>query len=254
MNIKGFEELRAHFPDLNTTNGRLRIALTAFGIFTLTTAYFIISDNIPTWTIDSEIVVMAIGFLVFSLFFVKRNEFIQRYQERAFRNAFVNFAMPGLAILFAAIAHIGYMNGPKLSAGSITTVMTILGLYWIVIGVILWIRSVQIFGVDYLTMVYVYHPEDSRLVNTHIYDILRHPIYAAALRIGWGLALMNTSIYALTFMPFMLLGLYGFVRLVEEKELLGRLPGYAEYRKHVPAFWVKPRNIAYFYRFLLAGK
>src|SRR5687767_805744 len=120
MNIKGFDELRKYFPDLNTTAGRLRIALTALGIFALTTIYFLVSDRIPTWTIDSEIVVMTIGFLIFSLFFAKRREYIEKYKELAYQNAFMRFALPGLAIIFAAIAHIAYMNGPKWPPGTIT--------------------------------------------------------------------------------------------------------------------------------------
>jgi protein-S-isoprenylcysteine O-methyltransferase Ste14 len=254
MNIKGFDELRRHFPDLDTVTGRVRIALTAIGVFTLTTIYFIISDRIPTWTLDSEIVVLTIGLLVFSLFFSKRREFTEKYQDQSFRNAFLRFAMPGLAILFAAIAHISYMNGPKLPSGTLTLFMRLLGTYWVIVGVVLWARSVLTFGVDYLTMMYVYFPENSRIIDTKIYNILRHPIYAAALRIGWGLALLNTGIYALAFMPFLPLGLYGFVRLVEEKELLGRFPDYEAYRKRVPAFWTKPTDIGKFWKFLVAGE
>ncbi len=254
MNIKGFDELCKHFPDLNTTAGRLRIALTALGIFALTTIYFVVSDQIPTWTIDSQIVVMTIGFLVFSLFFAKRREYIEKYRELAYRNAFMSFALPGLAILFAAIAHIAYMNGPKWPPGRVTTMMMVLGAYWIIVGTILWIRSVLTFGVDYLCMLYVYFPENSRIVNSSIYNILRHPIYAAAMRIGLGLALLNTSIYALAFIFFLPLGFTGFVRLVEERELLERFPDYAEYRKRVPAFWARPSKLTSFYKFLITGK
>jgi protein-S-isoprenylcysteine O-methyltransferase Ste14 len=254
MSIKGFDELRRHFPDLGTTRGRGGIALIALGIFGITTLYFVVSDQIPTWTIDSQIVVMTIGLLFFSLFFLKRNEFIARFHERSHRNAFIGFALPGLAILFATIAHIAYMNGPKWPPGTATLIMRMLGAYWVVVGIVLWVRSVLTFGLDYLMMLYVYFPENSRIVHSSIYNILRHPIYAAAMRIGLGLALLNTSIYALAFMPFLPLGLYGFVRLVEEKELLGRFPDYAENRKRVPAFWVRPDTLASFYRFLLTGK
>lgn len=254
MNIKGFDELRMYLPDLNSTGGRVRIALIALGVFTLTTVYFIRSDQIPTWTIDSQIVVLAIGFMVFSLFFSGRKATLEKYRERAYRHAFMNFALPGLAIILASIAHIAYMNGPKWPSGKVTTGMTVLGWYWIIVGAILWFRSVLAFGVDNLSMLYVYFPENGRIINSNIYGILRHPVYAAALRVGIGLALLNTSIYALTFIPFFLLGFTGWIRLVEEKELLERFPEYSEYRKQVPAFWVKPRDIEYFWSFLINGK
>jgi len=253
MTLKGFDELRKYLPDLNSAGGRVRTALIALGVFTLTTIYFIVSDQIPTWTIDSEIVVLAIGFMVFSLFFSGRKAYLEKYNEGAYRRAFLRFALPGLAIILASIAHIAYMNGPKWPPGMITTAMAILGWYWIIVGAILWFRSVLAFGVDNLTMLYVYFPENGPIINSTIYGILRHPIYAAALRIGIGLALLNTSIYALTFIPFFLLGFTGWITLVEEKELLERFPEYAGYRKQVPAFWVKPRNIGRFWSFLIYG-
>jgi len=117
----------------------------------------------------------------------------------------------------------------------------------------LWLRSALTFGADNIAMLYLYHPEDGRIVNTDIYKILRHPIYAGAMRVGLGLALLNTGIFALSFIPFLLLGFFGWVRLVEEKELLARFPDYAMYRKQTPAFWVKPRDIASFWKFILTG-
>ena len=64
MHLKGFESLARHVPELNSQGGRLKIALYALGVFTLTTVYFILTDQIPTWTLDSQIVVMALGFLL----------------------------------------------------------------------------------------------------------------------------------------------------------------------------------------------
>src|SRR5258706_11212748 len=155
MNIKGFDELRGHVSDLNTVSGRARIASMGLIVFTLTTFYFIISDQIPTWTIDSEIVVMAIGLLVFSLFFSRRKEYTEKYKEQSYRNAFIQFALPGLAVIFAAIAHIAYMNGPPSPARKITMGMTIIGWYLLIFGVGFWIRSVMNLGVDKLKMLYV---------------------------------------------------------------------------------------------------
>jgi protein-S-isoprenylcysteine O-methyltransferase Ste14 len=73
------------------------------------------------------------------------------------------------------------------------------------------------------------------------------------MRIGLGLALLNTGIFALSFIPFLLLGFFGWTRLVEEKELIERFPDYVEYRKHTPAFWVKPQDIPAFFKFLITG-
>jgi protein-S-isoprenylcysteine O-methyltransferase Ste14 len=73
------------------------------------------------------------------------------------------------------------------------------------------------------------------------------------MRVGLGLALLNSGIFALSFMPFLPLGFFGWIRLVEEKDLIERFSDYAEYRKRTPAFWVKPQDIGKFFKFLITG-
>ena len=253
MKLKGFEVLARHVPELNSTSGTAKIVLRFGVIFILTTAYFIVSDQIPTWTIDSQIVVMTLGYLLLRRFFTQRKILIEKHKELAYQQAFVRFVIPGLAVIFAALAHISYMNGPKFTQPTITTVLSILGWSCIVIGTILWFRSVFTFGLDYITMVYTYFPEEGRIINSNIYSILRHAVYAGALRIGIGLACLNMGIYAITFAILLPLGLTGWVRLVEEKELIERIPDYAEYRKHTPAFWPQIKKLPSFFKFLFTG-
>lgn len=254
MKLKGFDELARRVPELNSTGGKTRVALRFWGFFILTTAYFIISDQIPTWTIDSQIVIMSLGFLFLRRFFTQRKIFIEKYKEMAYRHAFIKFAIPGLAIIFAAMAHITYMNGPKFTQPAITSILFALGCLFVSIGAVLWFRSMFVFGLDYLTMLYIYFPKEGRIVNSSIYSILRHPIYAGALRVGIGLACLNTGIYALTFALLMPLGFTGWVRLVEEKELIERIPEYAEYRKHTPAFWPQISKLSIYFKFLFTGR
>ena len=67
MKFKGMDTLSKHVPELNSTGGKVQIALYAIFLFALVTAYFIITDNIPTWSIDSQIIIIALGFIVLSL-------------------------------------------------------------------------------------------------------------------------------------------------------------------------------------------
>ncbi|MBI3169068.1 MAG: hypothetical protein HYZ22_11350 [Chloroflexi bacterium] len=254
MHLKGFEKLAEHVPELNTKIGRMKIAASFFGILGLTILYFILTDNIPTWTLDSQIVVMALGYLLLSRFFTQKKTYIEKYKEAAYTNAFGRFALPGLAVIFAALAHIAYMNGPKFTQPTLTTIFTWLGWFNVIVGAALWWQAVSTFGVDNLTMLYVYFPKEGRIVNSSIYGIIRHPVYGAALRVGIGLALLNMGIYAITFAVLLPLGIFGWIRLVEEKELLERIPDYAEYRRHVPAFFPYPNRIPVFLKFLLTGK
>ena len=249
------DQLRKYVPELNTPGGQARIGLIVLLFFTLTTAYFVTTDRIPTWSMDSQVLIFAIGFLIMSRFFFKKKEYQARYKELAYRNALGRFVLPGLAIIFAAIAHIAYMNGPRIPSGWWSLPMEVLGWLILIVGAALWLRSIFAFGADNLVMLYVYYPQEGRMVASSIYDVLRHPVYAAVLRVGIGLALLNSNAFTLTFAILMPLGLTGWIRLVEEKELIERFgQSYLDYRKRVPAFWPRPRHLGKFFQFLITGK
>ncbi len=255
MDIKGMRQLRKYVPDLNSTRGRIRIGLYALGIFLLVTYYFLLTDQIPTWSIDSQIIVIALGFLILSLFFSRKKAYQEKYKGLAYRNAFAHYAIPGLALIIAAVVHAGYMNGPFVPRGWWTIIFIVLGWFLLLTGALLWIRSIFTFGVDNLALLYVYHPAEGKIINSNIYSILRHPIYGGVLRMGMGLALLNGNANALAFALLMPLGFTGWIRLVEEKELMERFgQSYIEYRKRVPAFWPKWRDWGTFFNFLFTGR
>ena len=255
MNINGMDQLRKHVPDLNSPRGRLRIGLYFLGWFLLVTLYFVISDNIPTWSIDSQIVILALGYLVLRFFFSRKKVYQEKYKELAYRNAFAHYGIPGLAIIMAAVAHTAYMNGPVVPRGWWTTLFFVIGLWLLIVGAALWIRSIFAFGLDNLALLYVYYPEEGKIVDANIYGVLRHPVYAAVLRIIIALALLNGNANSLAFILFAPLGLFGWIRLVEEKELIERFgPSYLDYRKRVPAFWPHLRDYGKFFGFLVKGK
>lgn len=252
-NLKGVEKLTRHFPDLQSLEGRIRILLRAFAYFTITTVFFLWTDRIiPDWQPDGQILALVLGFLFIGRFFWQKRAYQEKYGELAFRNAFINFSLPGLMIIFATIAHCAYAPGIEIPNVWWKNYLSALGWLLVTIGAVLWIRSTLIFGVDNLTMLYVYHPEESRLVDSQIYSVLRHPIYSAALRIAIGLCLINGNWPALIFAIFASVIFTGWARLVEERELLIRFPEYAEYCHKVPAFWTW--RVGKFWRFLLIGR
>ncbi|HVN16169.1 MAG TPA: isoprenylcysteine carboxylmethyltransferase family protein [Anaerolineales bacterium] len=256
MSPKGYENLRAHVPELNHPFGLLRILGIAAVLFIFVTAFFTTEDlTWPFWLLDGEVVIGALGFILFSLFFRSKTNLLAQFGPLAYRKAFGRFALPGLAIIFAVVARIGYMPGPLIPHFWWYPALTVLGWLLVIIGVALWIRSVTTFGVDYLAMLYVYFPEESKLADHKIYQILRHPIYASAQQIAFGFALLNGNWFALTCAVFFSIGLFGFVRLVEEKELIERFgQSYLDYRKRIPAFWPRPRDLGGFFKFLLSGE
>ena len=101
MDMKGMEQLRKHVPDLNTQGGRTRVGLYVLGWFLLVSLYFVITDNIPTWSIDSQIIILALGFLVLRFFFTRKKAYQEKYKELAYRNAFAHFGIPGLALVMS---------------------------------------------------------------------------------------------------------------------------------------------------------
>jgi protein-S-isoprenylcysteine O-methyltransferase Ste14 len=122
-------------------------------------------------------------------------------------------------------------------------------------GLVLWMRSAMTFGVDNLAMLYVYYPEEGRLVDSTIYGLIRHPVYSAVVRVGLALGLLRGTGFSIAFGLFIPLGLTLWVRLVEEPELIARFgEGYLNYRRRVPTFWPTPANARMFWRFLIRGQ
>jgi protein-S-isoprenylcysteine O-methyltransferase Ste14 len=254
MNLKGMDTLRKHVPELRTKGG-IAIVLSAFAaVVILTTIFFYMVDTrFSIWEPDGEIIFLALGLLIMSRFFSQKNIYQQKYGDLAFRNAFARFHIPGLGILFASILHLGTMFGVELPDLWWKTTFIGIGWLFVIAGVLLWVRTVMTFGLDNLSMLYVYFPKESRMTNSSIYQILRHPIYAAAIDIGIGLAIIHANWYSLLVALILPIFLFGWVRLVEEKELLERFPDYSDYRVHVPAFIIKPGDSIRFIRFLVSG-
>ncbi len=255
MEFKGLDQLRRHVPELQTRSGEVRVGLAILGLFALVTIFFLWVDRgFPEWMPDGEIVVMAIGFLFMSLFFSRKKLYQQKYGELAYRNAFARFVIPGLGIIAAAVAHVGYMPGPEIpDAVWWKAILIWAGWVFVIAGTAVLMRGIMTFGADNLSLLYVYFPDEGHLVDTKIYSALRHPTYAGVLRIGIGLGLLNCNWFSLIIAVLLPLGLTGWIRLVEEKELLERFPSYTDYRKHVPAFWLKPRDLPKFIRFIVLG-
>lgn len=255
MHLKGIDKLRRHVPDLRSPRGFIRVGLYLLGWILLVTYYFLLTDQIPTWSIDSQILIMALGFFFLALYFSRKEVYQLRYKGLAYRNAFAHFAVPGLGFIFAAVIHAAYMNGPLVPRGWWTYLFIIVGALLLISGVSLWLRSILTLGFDNLALLYVYFPLEGEMVKSSIYSILRHPVYAGVLQIGIGLALLNGNANALAFAFLMPLGFFGWIRLIEEKELIQRFgESYLEYRKQVPAFWPKLRDLRPFFNFIFTGK
>jgi len=251
----GLSRLRQRIPDLQSPLGWLRVLGPPVLIAALVLSFFYIEDRTGGfWWLDGEVVILTLGFLSMSRFFHLRDRLVGHHGAAAYPLAFKRYIAPGLAVIFAIVARMGSIPGPMIPRLSWYPLLPALGWILIALGVLLWYRAVRSLGFDTLTMSYVYFPEDGGLVRHAIYGILRHPVYAAAQWIGYGLALLNGSWFALTLGLIFSLEVWGWVRLVEEKELIRRFgAAYSQYREQVPAFGPRLRDLGRFARFLLTG-
>jgi protein-S-isoprenylcysteine O-methyltransferase Ste14 len=256
MSIKGFDQIRRHIPALNTPLGVLGIFILPVAAFLLATAIFnALARSGPVWELVGEVLLGSLGFSLMYLFVRYKSQFRARFGPLAYSQAARWLGWPGVAIIAAVVTHIRTIPGPAIPHGWWTIAVPVLGWALIVIGLLLFLRVVQVFGVDNLIMLYVYFPEESRLVNHRIYGILRHPAYAAAQRLAFGLALLNGNWFALACALLFAFGLWGWVHWVEEKELIERFgPSYGEYRRRTPAFWPHLNDLQGFYKFLILGR
>jgi protein-S-isoprenylcysteine O-methyltransferase Ste14 len=242
-------------PDLQTPLGWLRLFSPPVLLSALILAFFHLEDRTGGfWLLDGEVVILTLGFLNMSRFFRLRDRLLERYGAAAYPIAVKRYFAPGLAVIASMIARMRSIPGPAIPRFSWYPLLPALGWVLIVLGVLLWLRAVQTLGLDTLTMSYVYFPGDGELAQRAIYGMIRHPVYAAAQWLGYGLALLNGTWFALVLALIFSLAVWGWITLVEERELARRFGvAYADYRKATPAFLPRPSRMAEFLRFLLTG-
>ena len=127
----------------------------------------------------------------------------------------------------------------------------ILAFFFTVTGFTMIVRSLLTFGFDYMSVLYLYYPEESKVQNHAIYSVLRHPTYTGALLIGFGGMFYTFTLYSVVFYLVFLVSFCIHIRFVEERELIARFGrSYREYMQQVPAFFVKPGKLPAFLAFL----
>jgi protein-S-isoprenylcysteine O-methyltransferase Ste14 len=209
----------------------------------------------PAWTGLGQVGAVIIGFVWTGQFFWRRREYRTRWGDLAYQHAFKKHVLIGLPVIFAAIAHNAYLPGQRIPLGWAALVVLVVGLYLVVTGLVLWGRAIFIFGFDNLAMLYVYFPDEGRVVESSIYAIIRHPVYAAVIRIGLALGLWRGTWFSIAFGLFMPVGLTLWLRWVEEPELIERFgPGYMTYRRNIPAFWPRLGDAGKLLQFLVTGR
>lgn len=248
------EDIFLKRSELNVaSNGLLAILVLIIAVI-VAAAFFRAFDGLFVGsTLVSQAIVMMSGLILISQLIVRRSAFKARWAERAFSVAFRWFAIPGLTLVGVGMAHFAWIEGTRILPREITLIPF---LYLLVTGISLWLRAILALGIDNLSMMYVYFPNEGRLVDSNIYSVLRHPVYSAALRVAFALVIWNGSAFALFAGVMAPLTMTAWLRSAEEPELIERFgDGYREYRARVPAFFnFHPRTWPVLWRFLLIDK
>jgi protein-S-isoprenylcysteine O-methyltransferase Ste14 len=203
-------------------------------------------------TLVSQALVAWCGQLLVAQMILRRADFKARWGKRAYSIAFRWFALPGLTLVAMGVAHLAWIEGTRILPRELVLVPF---LYLLISGVGLWLRAFLTFGMDNISMMYIYFPAEGRLVESNVYSILRHPIYSGVMRLGFALVLWNGSAFALIAGVMVLASLFVWVHWVEEPELIERFgESYREYRERVPAFFnLDPRKWSGLWKFIVSG-
>ncbi|MBI5653820.1 MAG: isoprenylcysteine carboxylmethyltransferase family protein [Chloroflexi bacterium] len=230
------------------------LALVTMGVTaTLVIAFFFFFDGLFIGsTLISQGIVMFVGQILVAQMILRRDQLRARWGIRAFAIAFRWLALPGLTCILIGVAHFAWIEGARIVPREIAIIPFV---YLLGSGILLWVRAVITFGIDNLSLMYVYFPNESRLVNSNVYSILRHPVYSAVLRFVFALVLWNGSAFALFAGCVAPIAMTVWLRWAEEAELIERFgDGYREYRARVPAFFnLNPKTWVGLWRFLVRG-
>jgi len=283
--MKGIEKLREKLPDYHGKK-IYRFNLIALITFLCSLGFQLILDSLPRIFPDFKILqilapfapvfgslfIAIIGLLIVYNFWRVREKKLNKSKEKAYQASFI-FVATGIPMVISVIIHsffpsdfiIPNQNTESLSwflAHPLTDSVNeysliffylrlLFFIVFLVLGLIMAVKSLKTFGIDYMALVYVYYPEESTLQNHEIYSILRHPTYHGLLMLGIGSIFLRCSIYSFIYLLIFFIGINLHLKFVEEKELIRRFgESYRNYRKEVPAFFVKWKNLRKYVRFI----
>ncbi|MBN2156762.1 MAG: isoprenylcysteine carboxylmethyltransferase family protein [Candidatus Lokiarchaeota archaeon] len=213
----------------------------------------------------NNIIFIFFGTLIAQLGFHKKKDYLEKYGNRAYQRI-VKTILFGISMVFAGIlfgyvplfypsGQIGYyLSQPFYSwftNWDWVWIRYTLGGICFLIALRTAYRAVEEFGIDTAAMVYVYFPEDAKIVDHDIYSIVRHPMYLAVVLVAIGGFLTHFSGYSILLSIITYLNFCRHI-LVEERELKIRFgKSYEEYIKRTPGMLISPKNWPKFFKFLI---
>ncbi len=286
MNIKGAKKFREKIPKFSGKK-IIMLPLYIISVFTISLTIQLYFDLLPTvipfegmlgylsisFPILGVMLMASLAiFLVYQMWY-HRDRLKAKYGQLSYQRVFLA-GFGGVVVIFSILLHnfipfylwnLSFWSQspfwvfitPLTSyitpiAPTLEYIRLFLGGFLCVLGVVMIFRAIETFGIDYMTVVYLYFPEESELHDHKIYSILRHPTYSGILFLCFGGMIIQLTLYSIIFFLILYIGMYIHVHFVEEKELINRFgDSYTEYRKKTPAFFVHPKNWGLFFKFFI---
>jgi protein-S-isoprenylcysteine O-methyltransferase Ste14 len=288
MHLKGVDELREKLP---AYPGR-RIAnllLPALVAGILTYIFLIILDIIPRLYSDNAVLVSIEPFIpiIGSAFIAglalwliwgiwnKRDQMKKQYGNLAYQKiiprGFIGVSLIPSIVFHAFTSIRSLPPGPPANNLTIQWSRSLLPFLGIAPEIEIWVRvvlsgillvlgaltirsAILTFGLDYMTVVYLYFPEESEIQEHEIYSVIRHPTYLGGILLGTGALFFRFSVYSI--LLFLVVFLVFRLQIwKEEKELVERFgEGYSEYKQRVPALLIRPSKMKAYFRFLRGAR
>jgi protein-S-isoprenylcysteine O-methyltransferase Ste14 len=284
--MKGLKELKERLPDYQ--GKRIFLLLIIFPFIILGSLVFqflmdslprifpefnVLSILEPLTPIFGSLIVLIIGFSLVYSFWRKRDKYLNKNRRLAYQKGF-KFMVTGVPMVISIVIHSFFptdLISPYNDNQSISWILSIpisdiflgFSVLFLIIRLVLWFiffglglivvrRALDIFGIDYMGLVYVYYPEDSTLQNHEIYSILRHPTYHSLMLFCIGSFFFRFSFYSVIYFLIFIIGINIHIKFVEERELIHRFgDGYIKYKESVPALFVRLKDLKKYFSIII---
>lgn len=284
MKLKGMKKLREKLPEYSGKRIYL-LPLRGVAAAILGYVFLIVLDILPRIFASMEVLALvepfiplfgslfvgALGFWIIGLLWSKRESMREKYDNLAYQHMIRKgvvgvFLVP--PIIFHACTSIRSLPpGPPTNPLTIQWSSSLFPILGIPSEIDIWLRiivsglflifgaltvrsAILTFGLDYMTVVYLYFPEESEVVDHEIYSVVRHPAYFGGVLLALAALMFRFSVYSILISMLGCL-IFRLQARREEKELLNRFGNsYGDYMKRVPAFHVRIRDLPIYLRFL----
>ncbi|MFX1378630.1 MAG: methyltransferase family protein [Promethearchaeota archaeon] len=276
--MKGIEKFREKLPDYQGKR-IIKFLVVVPIVFLISIVFQLVIDSLPRILRESPIlqilepltpifgslIILVIGFSLVYSFWHMRDKYLKINHKLAYQKAF-KFVVTGIPLVISIVIHsyfptdliMPYQDNKSISWYLALPISNIFFNYSIILffiritlcivffGLALSVirKTFEVFGIDYMGLIYIYYPEDSKIQNHEIYSVLRHPTYHCLLLFNFASFFLRFSVYSIIYFVIFLIGINIHIRLVEEKELIRRFgEDYIKYRKSVPALFVRMKDL-----------